>query len=480
MKNTIIFLFGNRDLQIDNMYKASDITDKGEKIIESYFEIQNDGKERVVKKNLRAEGITFLDISQKVFDAYADMEDAIRFPMVEKTLEYLDAKSNDTKLVFCTSSQEPKHIQDSFYFGEVALKFFKNKGFEAEHSPFSLNPNDFEGLVTYFSELFTKQKSGVGNLYISNSGGTPNMRAASHFAGIFRGYHYLNITGISGEVNVTSFDKQEGLILSQIVDQMLSVYDYEGILQLPVSEVVKEKCREALSYYNLDTDYITQHEKYQDRAIKAIELIYGNLVVCVKQGRYADVIGRIYRLEEAIWQYLFYKKLKEDDLINDSDKVWRVDSKGKGKFDRKFEKTDSDRSCKDSVLESNYPEHFAYQDINGRKQLMFTKFEKLSTGIGKSLYYFLNKSLEINSTVCDFYSNLNNGYDKDLNHFGNLRNKSLLGHGFKGVSKEDIEKITGNISSFMQQQQAIVEEVIDGDVVMIFDNMNAEIYALLK
>lgn len=475
MKTTIIFLLGNRDLQLDAAFSEENSSE-----VALYFEAQNDGDDWVVRKRKDNQQVSFWEASKHIWEDYMTFSTHLKFPMIEESLSYLEV-SRDVHLVFCTSHQSPPHDQDSYFFGETAACFFKEQGFSTSSDYFSCNPNDFEALVRYFSDLFIGEKEKCERLVISNSGGTPNMRAASHFAGIFRGFEYLHVNSFSRQVVSSTFQKQEELILKEIIESKLKVFDYEGILLLPsIDEKVRQLCIEGRDTYNLKTDYITKHKNYEERALAAIELIYSNMVVCYEKGAYADAIGRIQRLEEGIGQLLFYRLLDGEKLIWNNSKVIRIDSKGEEKKDKTFEDFIKIPRNKMKIVIDRFPETLELRTNynHSESSYYFKNWESvplLAVAGGKNFYYFLFKSLGIHVDLYSYFEVPNGNFHKTNNPLANLRNHSIVGHGFKGVSEADLENVVGEFNVFSKEIHDLIENTLSYGLKNVFLKLNLQI-----
>lgn len=472
MKTAVVLLLGNRDIQIHKK-KFENVVQRFSK----YFVPNKDGGDThfiIDKFDANKNNIGFLEITKLIWENYEYFKDVIEYTLWEQTSKILKEKQiTIDKIFISTSKQNPPNIQDSFYIAYCIQKFLEENGFETKLKLCSYNPTDFEQMTNFYLELFAEVEKKFDKIFISNTGGTPQMRTASHFAGIFKDYEYISVSSTQKTASKT-FKQQENQILRQIIEKMLDVYDYEGILSLPVSNEIQELAKEAINLYNLETDYVTRHEQYGKQAKAAIELMYNNMYVCYKQGRYADVLGRIHRIEEAVGQYLFYGALQEKNAINEQDKVQRT-SKGKLKFDETFEKSIKNRHKKTSILTTHFADLFHFD----KEKYFFKKFPTVPMDVGKNFYFFFFRSLQKHKEIYDFFEKLNNGYSLEENKLTNLRNSSILGHGFDGVSIDMIEKVTGKFETFLSNLKHSVQNEIKSEINMFFDQINQKIISLL-
>ena len=158
-------------------------------------------------------------------------------------------------------------------------------------------------------------------------------------------------------------------------------------------------------------------ERLKNRDIKAlIKELYENMEIKWKQGAYVDFLGRLFRFEEACYYYLISKNFGIDisnrqnhkefiDIIKKDNELMRfLKSKRYGGNELKIDET------------------------NVKRPLLFfiLSYHKEKWGVGL-LYRVFNK-------INDYEGN------PDLS-LGNLRNKTIIAHGFEGVSKEKIMEL---------------------------------------
>lgn len=474
MKTALIITLGNRDLQLK---KDAEVSMEHKE----WFTRNNDGEEYHIAKNLNKEK-SFYDITRELFENhYEKYKPFFSFPMIQTTLDHLEADPRKYHIIFSTSAQEPPDQQDCYYIARIAEKYFSEKNYECSSRFFKCSPIDFGSLVNHYSELFTELPPGT---ILSVSGGTPDMRAATYFAGMFKGYQYLTIDAPrynqkKGNVNTNSFKEQQYQVLKEIVEKMLKVYDYEGIRNLPVNDTVKKYCTEALELYNLSKG-IDDKGNYETRAAQAIDLLIDNASICFIQGRYAETIGRLFRIEESVWYLLFHRFLKNKKLVSDSDKVSWQDSKCKTK-EEKFERLLKNEETKRSFLVYHFSELFEERE-NGK--LYFKKFQGVPFRSGKNFYYYFFRSQNLYKGICSFLEDINkneNGQPfTEGSIINSIRNKSYLGHGFQGVTKQDIEELCNDFDDFLKNLRAVLQEHVTIPQKRYFEDFNEKIRSSLK
>lgn len=144
------------------------------------------------------------------------------------------------------------------------------------------------------------------------------MRTASHMAGLFQGYDYVTISG-TDNTNLRPYNSLENTILGHIVKEMLNVYNYEGITQLPqVSTKVTALAAYAKARIALDfklarkkikpwVDDVECRKWYDaiedDMPLKAKEAeMYQSAKIKFEQANYADFLWRIFTISENMFK----------------------------------------------------------------------------------------------------------------------------------------------------------------------------------
>lgn len=461
MNKFVIITLGNRDLQFKkSISKNLNVLEK------NWFDENNDDKSSltITKK------MNFYEITSNIYnDYYPKWTKYFHFPMIDKTLSYIKASSKNTQIVFISTHQSPPDKQDTYYIGLIAKKYYETKGYICECKNIVCNPTNFSDLVNFFLNLYAELPEGK-QVYVSNSGGTPDIRSASYFAGIFKNYQFLNINARTNEVVTQNFHDQEKMILKNTVEKMLKVYDYQGIISLPLPEHIKNIANEALNYYNLTKNI---EGDYLSKASFAINLLIQTAYICYIQGRYAEALGRIYRIEEAIWYLLFYSFLKDKGWINNDDQILY------GNKRKNFHFIFNDTKMFKEFLKFHFPNDF----FESNDKLFLGK-QSISTQSGKNFYWHFFKHFAIYSEFTNFFQaiNLNSKNEpyKSDSRLNKMRNQSYLGHGFKGISKKELENLTGNFCYFLDSISNLLSKHFPNyHAEKIFDVLNEKILSQL-
>jgi|GEM_PF-1824736 len=467
-KTVLIALLGNQDLQLRKSAKTN---------LESanWFRPNNDGIHWIIDKKLKP-NTSFLSISERIKEEYEDYQEYIYFALIQPILD-ADLKGVD-EIIFCTSAQSPLHNQDCLHIADIAVRYYQEKGYTCQHQLFDCAPVDFSALVDFFTTVFNKIEG--DKVCIAASGGTPDMRSAIHFAGLFRKYTYFSIhpyAAPSERISKKTFERQEALVLRSIVLKMLDVYDYEGISKLPVSQQIKELCKEGINRYNFTNLFGFSSSTYDVQAKIGLAALYENLKLCYTQGRYADVVGRIFRIEEAIGHLLYYQILQEKSmLINECVHLQRLnkDTNTVENYSINYREILNDKKSNSKLLRKGFSDLFNQKGFDNDKVKDVPMFP------GKSFWYYFCKSLDKYPKVRSFFEPMNKNYlDKDDNPLVRLRNKSILGHGYEGVSKQEVDNLVGNFEKFIKELKQLFINELHIPISEEFEQINEKILAII-
>ncbi len=264
---------------------------------------------------------------------------------------------------------------------------------------------------------------------------------------------------------------------------MLASYDYEGLKHVSKNEKIIALAKNALKLYNFEEiqGVSMENPSFELKSSEGIPQLFYNLRICYIQGRYADVVGRLVRLEEAIGRYLMYCEFRENE-----DAQGRIRIRYNGRKTRKwtFEKiiNHHEKHHLNYALFTNFEAVFkpVYDDKKELTKLYFSQFSTKTTSYEKAIWYYLCKSLGTANNFVILFEKLNNFYKKGGKSIGNLRNKSILGHGLDGVSKEDIQEVTNGFEEFMSNLEHLLEDELTFNMTDPFDDINQDIKLLIQ
>lgn len=163
-----------------------------------------------------------------------------------------------------------------------------------------------------------------------------------------------------------------------------------------------------------------------------------NMKVQVINEEYIDFLGRLYRLKEALFKYIF--------VSTKEGKTYKVSMHGY---------------------------------MLSKKNILYTLKKKYNIYNGNLIHgvtQYINKHLKKTKRMERIVEILNN--DR-LENLIKLRNESPVGHGFKGVSKEEIERIYGNPMEVIQDLVKACELLDLGITVNKYDNINEMVVQMI-
>lgn len=296
MKKILIATLGNRDLQLSS---ESNFPAR----FYDYFEKggSDTGANLIVKKT----GGGFLENSKTIFEHYEELADKVSFPMVETYLEKLEEKPD--LIVLISTKQEPLDSQDCHYVVLFLQQWLEQRKYKVDYYPLECSPVDFPELVNVFSMFYDGYRD--CQLYVGNSGGTPDMRAASYSAGFFRNIQFITIQARTKQVSMTNFSTQERLVLKHTVESMLENFDYSGILELPTnSKKIRNLARYAIARLGLDFELARQMAVCTEESSLQIknklspkeleQEVLRSALIKFKQKSYADYLWRLFTISE--------------------------------------------------------------------------------------------------------------------------------------------------------------------------------------
>jgi hypothetical protein len=401
-KQVLIATLGNRDLQIrPNSTMTSRLFDCFEKGAE------DSGAYLVIKKRRDS---SFLDNSKVIFEHFDLLKDQVSFPMVEAYLKQFEVKPS---VVLVSTEQSPLDPQDCTYVAQFLCKKLEIDGYNVDFYPLTCPPVEFASLVDEFTMLYQGYRD--HGITVGNSGGTPDMRAASHAAGFFRGIQFLTINARTGQSSLKNYEAQEALVLGHAVNKMLDNFDYSGISKLPLANArVKQLAEYALARAAMD--FSTANEIANDieestmlvsiSTLKQLEReMWINAKIKFQQRSYADYLWRLYAIRDNLESALLEEKLNISLLP-----LYETDS------------------------ENKYSNWNNFLEANSELKIFLSK-EKLGD---KELIYYQPRK-EVFSALAKFYDiqSLAKGINYKFKKIRDLRN--AVAHNYKGISLAIIE-----------------------------------------
>ncbi|MCZ7381067.1 MAG: hypothetical protein O8C64_05805 [Candidatus Methanoperedens sp.] len=387
-------------------------------------------------------------------DKYFKFDAILLEPMIKELIKEYEIEG----IYLLATEQRPIHQQDTIYIAriikEILYKKFEIKSIEIIQ--IHENPSDYDEMFNLYEREIRKIAPDADVIHISITGGTPgqNMALLTRSLMIFgkkvqiiykpKGIKETKRLKIGEEITkillserlkalkerhlygVAAELAEESNILSQKEVYRLralehkSLFDFEECVN-DLERVFDTASGEEKARIKKEIEEIKRlHEGLKNKkpfseeyflTYKAlIRELCENMKIKLDQSAYTDFLGRLFRFEEAILRYAFEK---ETNIITE-----RI----KGGFEdfEKYIKSDKDLL---SFLEGEGIK-LEYIDPNRRILRKIIEFWVTKRGIKKwgQVFGFVNR---INKP--------------EGNSLADLRNKSILAHGFEGISKNDFE-----------------------------------------
>ncbi len=396
--------------------------------------------------------------SKRLFESkrFTDME-AI---LLEPVINYIKNKNHIERIYLFGTEQIKIHPQDTYYIAFIIKEILK-KRFELIDEKIRViqvacDPSDRDEMYDFYEKFFGSLTEG-GLVFISLAGGTPAQNEALLFNSVAK--FKSDVQGLylpKGSTKVKALDVSGRIYKKGLKDQvevLKEKYLYDGAIDLVDRygldedlDLLKAKNYEALFDFENSLKYYEKavhrysgekraeiHEKIErisrlktglrdDKElsedhfltyISLLEELYINMKIKWVQGAYIDFIGRLFRFEEAVLRFVFEKETK---ISTEKKRGEYSDFCNFVKSDEEICKFLEECSIKLDRLEPN------------RKVL------------GKILEFWIRKKNkgEKLGQIFGFLKKTNTPEGKSL---ADMRNKSILAHGFKGISKEEFEKM---------------------------------------
>lgn len=482
MSNVVLILnLGSHDLQVKQ--------DKYEEMKNLF--IDDDEMIKILEENY---GVVdnFNLFTEKLLNSYPRGLEYIDFPIIKSAMEKVkNDLGNDKliKIIFMVTNQD--HKKDTKNLGEILLNIKKdNKNNELKEkigldgfketpkigtSKIDINPSDYDLMMKRYDEEVNRLQD-VEKLFIEITGGTPAMSTAL----LFNATNQINKKVIPFYIDRKSKDAYSLTISESLrkVDSKKQIclfiknQNYKGAETLvndyknkyDVSEkkqvdIVLNMVRTASSRIEFDFDSAEKYiKKVKDESpvsrdtcsrfqnyiqqLKDRKETYllnelkNNAIYKYCNGAYTDFLGRIFRIQEDIYSNTLLRK----NVVVD---------KGDGKL-----------FLKEEALSEEQMDELDNIEIQPGMKLQYKNCELNIESMKK----ILEIVLEENSLEFELVEECSK-----LKKLKSLRNKSILAHGYNGVSKEKIdefaEKEFGDviIKEYLNNLVIKFTEIFDGD-----------------
>lgn len=409
-----------------------------------------------------------------ILENYEDVSKDLILPIVSKGIAYIESLKEKygevlgrgeyapTVELFCTD-QSPPHSKDTAAFAEIIRRDLpglfpnrKDRDLRLKEpvtvNTARLNPAPYDDMYNFFEEVFELKapdwKPEETLCFVLTSGGTPamNMALILHAVQYF-GENcvqvYIPDKGEPSELRIgeeivrADIERRfnEALDACQFRSAAVMLEDTSrGSYEPYVCRYAERRlafdfrravdcCGEAiraapqgdskrfLESHRRHTVKLAQGGADLDNRALLIEELFYNLEVKWVCGEYVDFLGRLFRLQEALLGWVVQT---ETDIKTDEDKV-----------------IEDDETLSVKGLSEYVREKFPHG----------TKVNRYSMTVVTG--YLVKPEAGLPAERREWVTKVRKGANK-VYKLADLRNPSILGHGFEGVSKEDIDRVYGS------------------------------------
>ncbi|URZ02303.1 hypothetical protein [Clostridium felsineum] len=478
MNSVLILNLGSNDLQLKD--------DKCEDMKKIF---SNDNKMLEMLEKNHGIADNFKLFTRKILNNYPKGIEYIDFPIIKSCMEKIknDLKNDKlTEIIFVTTDQD--HKKDTIKLGEILIKIVNDKkdkklkeniGFSGFNGTPKLktwcineNPSDYDLMMKKYEYNLNNKLKGAEKLFIEITGGTPAMSTAL----LVNATNQVNIKVIPFYIDRKSKDAY-----SLTISESLRKYDskkqicifiknqnYKGaetlvrdfVSKYDVSEkkqvnIIFNMIQSASSRVEFDFDsaekyiktvkddspvsrYVCSNFQKYLQQLKDKNKIYllnelkNNALYKYNNGAYTDFLGRIFRIQEDIYSNILIRKNvvtcnKEDTKL----------------FLRGEAFSDNQRDILNSI------------EIEPGVKLQYKNCELNIESMKKILDVIVEKN-------CLEFELLNEC--SKLKGLKSLRNKTILAHGYKAVSKDKIDDEIGDTIEFLNNLILKYKKVFDTDI----------------
>lgn len=378
-------------------------------------------------------------------------------PILSPIIELIKGQSKNASLdviFFCTNQEDEGHKEnDTIFFGECLKQMWQGSRpiTKIRVKEIRKSPNLYDEMFEFYETQLKRKESfdEYDRIYVGVTGGIPacNMALCLHSIKFFK-ERCVPVYTIEGRNKAISLqigrqlldDLKKNLMEEQIKNYEFRVasellldlglksfatllkvclyrlnFDFKRANEL-VEELINQEMGETRA---LCLEITTEIEELKMHKLEAlISELYYNLQIKYKKGEYVDFLGRIFRFEEAVLRFVIEKE--EPNITTDID----PDGYNFKNYQESLKK-----------VEELIPYLETYEFEGGK-----LGYDKPNIPALLAILEFMIKEKDRGylSKPCEGL--------KTLYKLTPLRNKSILGHGFNGVSLEDIKKVIPDFS----------------------------------
>lgn len=438
--------------------------------------ISNIGNRDVVYNGEYLDRDKVRQIGEEIFNNYEKEKDKLTYPIIEPFMRVFADKLKNIYIFVTNQEDERVRDSDTLYLGHIIRKWISEIfRIRVNIVQYTNNPTNYEQVYNFFTSYFTQEGTIIKKAdkrIISLSGGTPQMNGAL--------YVILSSLYLEGNEFYSVFEDDlipinhertiNKIFVKKSCIELLKIYHYQSIIEL----LEKNKIQDAealisfLRYAHLRENFdFDNAQKHLEQSIKllpsSIHKEYGifdlknlsepfnlirellwNMEISSFNQNYLFFAALLFRLEEAllyeIIHYLFRDKIS-------------IDLNKKNTHPQFIDYLEAHESDIWTSLQTKKFKGIPLKVKNkelGRPVLFFIAKLKVvdmendeKKQIGSILDFFdiINKYCYDELTAEQRIEKYNDKTSEEC--LGDLRNSSIIAHGFKPVSKEEIVRLYG-------------------------------------
>lgn len=478
MENTLLINLGNNDIKI--------IEEKREKL----KNIFSDNKDMMdILNDTSGIGKNYRKFTELLLEKIDGAIECVEFPIIKATMNKLKVELGDKKIdeviiAYTDQMHTKEKVKDTIFLGKIIKQMWSNsKNFKSKLGinqfkqigmvklfEIKENPADYDAMRTcYYKKILElNKKEGLKELYINVTGGTQAMNTAllinaiNYFKGNVHSYYTKYGEEVAEKLDISYNLKKENfkndiklLIKSQNYDAAETILDefknnfpkLSDRVELIINTLKSGRSRiqfafEDAIYYILPLKDDSDNREFAKRIYDNIQIlknknkfyllneVKNNAIFQYEKGAYTDFLGRVFRIQEEVYK-----------LILDSKKIITINDKEEPRINKSaLTSHDFEILNKIKIQESK----LEYED----RILSVEAMEKIIEALlhdDEIIIKILNKC-------------------KLLKELKDCRNKSILAHGYEGISKEKI---------YMKLKNKEIKSVLDNiinEVIGAFNN----------
>lgn len=380
--------------------------------------------------------------SRKLWESkeFDNLELLLLEPVLHKIQKTFDIKKMH---LFCTE-QSPPHKQDTKFIAHIVKSILYSRYDFDEISinimVISKNPADYDEMMKLYRAEVGNLPEFIDHVFVSLAGGTPQQNLSLMFESVARfgekttiiytprdsnkaveykiGYDIYKRM-ISQRVDILKEKKMYGMaadlateygVLDSNEIKMLQAKNHRLLFDFDSAQMLFTEVKDKLPEHREEIyNAINKLEKLKNKEKPAlIHELYENMLIKWEQGAYVDFLGRLFRFEEAVQRFVV-----------------------ENEFNISTEKDENGLRFKSDVISNNDLKNF----------LVKQKID-YSTPNRLCLFMMLRFLISKNPDRTDI--KLITDTIKKIRQLSDLRNASIMAHGFEGISKDRINALYGS------------------------------------